>query len=165
MWGNSGESTCAADVSDSVITQVPTVKQSNACGQGNFKMGDLLFSLSCPLCSDWSRSVTVCGRHKKNNLVNSDSVASDNTFTIRKVSDSSTGSAPNHHQGAWAGLRMCHSVQLSLSRSIAQSQTKQKIDHFHACYGQGKIKWSTFSGRYNGAAVTPAPRIKISFEN
>lgn len=66
----------------------------------NFKVDDPLFSLSCTLCSDWSRSVTVCGRHKKNNLVNSDSVASDNTSTTRKVSDSSTGSAPNHHQGA-----------------------------------------------------------------
>lgn len=54
----------------------------------------------CFLCSDWSRSVTVGGRHKKNHLVNSDSVASDNTSTLRKVSDSSTGSAPNHHQGA-----------------------------------------------------------------
>ncbi|XP_023277381.1 adhesion G-protein coupled receptor G4-like isoform X1 [Seriola lalandi dorsalis] len=51
--------------------------------------------------SDWSRSVTVGGRSKKKNLVNSDSVASDDTSTVRKVSDSSTGSAPNHHhQGA-----------------------------------------------------------------
>ncbi|XP_053179621.1 adhesion G-protein coupled receptor G4 [Scomber japonicus] len=43
--------------------------------------------------SDWSHSGTGGGRCKKNNLVNSDSVAS----TIRKVSDSSTGSRPNHH--------------------------------------------------------------------
>ncbi|XP_071314384.1 adhesion G-protein coupled receptor G6 [Trachinotus anak] len=51
--------------------------------------------------SDWSRSVTAGGRCKKKNLVNGDSVASDDTSTIRKVSDSSTGSAPNHHhQGA-----------------------------------------------------------------
>ncbi|XP_067455735.1 adhesion G-protein coupled receptor G6 [Thunnus thynnus] len=50
--------------------------------------------------SDWSRSVSVGGHCKKNNLVNSDSVASDNTSTIRKVSDSSTGSGPKHHQGA-----------------------------------------------------------------
>ncbi|XP_038556127.1 adhesion G-protein coupled receptor G2 isoform X2 [Micropterus salmoides] len=50
--------------------------------------------------SDWSRSVTVGGHQKKNNLVNSESVASDNTSTLRKISDSSTGSAPNHHQGA-----------------------------------------------------------------
>ncbi|XP_044061882.1 adhesion G-protein coupled receptor G4 isoform X2 [Siniperca chuatsi] len=57
---------------------------------GRFRLSDY---------SDWSRSVTVGGRQKKNNLVNSDSVASDNTSTIRKVSDSSTGSAPNHHQG------------------------------------------------------------------
>ncbi|XP_034545192.1 adhesion G-protein coupled receptor G4 isoform X2 [Notolabrus celidotus] len=50
--------------------------------------------------SDWSRSVSVGGGHGKNNiLVNSDSVASDNT-TTRKVSDSSTGSPPNNHQMA-----------------------------------------------------------------
>lgn len=48
--------------------------------------------------SDWSHSVTMSG--KKNHLVNSDSVASDETSTNRKVSDSSTGSAPNHHQRA-----------------------------------------------------------------
>ncbi|XP_074529758.1 adhesion G-protein coupled receptor G2 [Halichoeres trimaculatus] len=48
--------------------------------------------------SDLSRSLTVGGgRGKKNILVNSDSMASDNT-TTRKVSDSSTGSTPNHHQ-------------------------------------------------------------------
>ncbi|XP_059201699.1 adhesion G-protein coupled receptor G2-like [Centropristis striata] len=58
---------------------------------GRFRLSDY---------SDWSRSVTVGGRHKKNHLVNSDSGASDNTSTIRKVSDSSTGSAPNQHQGA-----------------------------------------------------------------
>ncbi|KAM6999760.1 adhesion G-protein coupled receptor G6 isoform 2-T2 [Tautogolabrus adspersus] len=51
--------------------------------------------------SDWSRSVTAGGgRPKKNILVNTDSVASVNTSTTRKVSDSSTGSAPNHHQRA-----------------------------------------------------------------
>ncbi|XP_020491499.2 adhesion G-protein coupled receptor G6 isoform X4 [Labrus bergylta] len=51
--------------------------------------------------SDWSRSATggTGGRPKKNILVNTVSVASDNT-TTRKVSDSSTGSAPNHHQRA-----------------------------------------------------------------
>ncbi|XP_069388135.1 adhesion G-protein coupled receptor G6 isoform X2 [Paralichthys olivaceus] len=48
--------------------------------------------------SDWSHSVTAGGRCNKNNLINS--VASDNTSSIRKVSDSSTGSAPQHHQGA-----------------------------------------------------------------
>ncbi|XP_073342675.1 adhesion G-protein coupled receptor G2 [Pagrus major] len=51
-------------------------------------------------CSDWSRTVTAGGRGKKNILVNSDSVASNSTSTVRKVSDSSTGSAPKHHQGA-----------------------------------------------------------------
>ncbi|KAK5864619.1 hypothetical protein PBY51_015848 [Eleginops maclovinus] len=56
---------------------------------GRFRLSDY---------SDWSRSVTVGG--KKNHLVNSDSVASNETFAIRKISDSSTGSAPNHHQGA-----------------------------------------------------------------
>uniref|UniRef100_A0A8C3AWQ6 Uncharacterized protein n=1 Tax=Cyclopterus lumpus TaxID=8103 RepID=A0A8C3AWQ6_CYCLU len=50
--------------------------------------------------SDWSRSMTLGGRCKNNHLINSDSVASENTSTIRKVSDSSTGSTPNHHQGA-----------------------------------------------------------------
>ncbi|XP_060904380.1 adhesion G-protein coupled receptor G4 isoform X2 [Labrus mixtus] len=50
--------------------------------------------------SDWSRSATAGGgRPKKSILVNTVSVASDNT-TTRKVSDSSTGSAPNHHQRA-----------------------------------------------------------------
>ncbi|XP_032384533.1 adhesion G-protein coupled receptor G4 [Etheostoma spectabile] len=58
---------------------------------GRFKLSDY---------SDWSRSVTVGGHCKKNHLVNSDSVASDNTSTIRKISDSSTGLASNHHQGA-----------------------------------------------------------------
>ncbi|XP_042348822.1 adhesion G-protein coupled receptor G6 [Plectropomus leopardus] len=58
---------------------------------GRFRLSDY---------SDWSRSVTVGGRCKKDHLVNSDSGASGNTSTIRKVSDSSTGSAPNHHQGA-----------------------------------------------------------------
>ncbi|XP_035524672.1 adhesion G-protein coupled receptor G4 [Morone saxatilis] len=58
---------------------------------GRFRLSDY---------SDWSRSVTVGDHHKKNNLVNCDSVASASTSTIRKVSDSSTGSAPNHHQGA-----------------------------------------------------------------
>ncbi|XP_070770033.1 adhesion G-protein coupled receptor G6 [Enoplosus armatus] len=48
-----------------------------------------LFSILNTL-QDWSRFVTVGGHHKKNNLVNSDSVASNNTSTIRKVSDSST---------------------------------------------------------------------------
>ncbi|XP_030251405.1 adhesion G-protein coupled receptor G4 isoform X2 [Sparus aurata] len=51
-------------------------------------------------CSDWSRTVTAGGAGKKNILVNSDSVASNSTSTVRKVSDSSTGSAPKHHQGA-----------------------------------------------------------------
>lgn len=50
--------------------------------------------------SDWSRTVTAGGAGKKNILVNSDSVASNSTSTVRKVSDSSTGSAPKHHQGA-----------------------------------------------------------------
>ncbi|XP_035506328.2 adhesion G-protein coupled receptor G4 isoform X1 [Scophthalmus maximus] len=52
--------------------------------------------------SGWSRSVTVGGRCKKNHLINSEYVTSDNTSsTIRKVSDSSASSAPNnHHQGA-----------------------------------------------------------------
>ncbi|KAI9514626.1 hypothetical protein NQZ68_031513 [Dissostichus eleginoides] len=56
---------------------------------GRFRLSDY---------SDWSHSVTMGG--KKNHLVNSDSVASDETSTNRKVSDSSTGSAPNHHQRA-----------------------------------------------------------------
>ncbi|XP_034454866.1 adhesion G-protein coupled receptor G4 [Hippoglossus hippoglossus] len=56
---------------------------------GRFRLSDY---------SDWSRSATVGGGRKKNNLINS--VASDNTSSIRKVSDSSTGSAPQHHQGA-----------------------------------------------------------------
>ncbi|XP_031718799.1 adhesion G-protein coupled receptor G2-like [Anarrhichthys ocellatus] len=58
---------------------------------GRFRLSDY---------SDGSRSMTMGGRCKKNHLINSDSVASDNTSTIRKVSDSSTGSTPNHHQGA-----------------------------------------------------------------
>ncbi|XP_049899008.1 adhesion G-protein coupled receptor G4 isoform X2 [Epinephelus moara] len=58
---------------------------------GRFRLSDY---------SDWSRSVTVGDHFKKNHLANSDSVASDNTSSIRKVSDSSTGSAPKHHQGA-----------------------------------------------------------------
>ncbi|KAK9518261.1 hypothetical protein VZT92_023572 [Zoarces viviparus] len=58
---------------------------------GRFRLSDY---------SDGSRSVTMGGRCNKNHLINSDSVASDNTSTIRKVSDSSTGSTPNHHQGA-----------------------------------------------------------------
>uniref|UniRef100_UPI003AAC06E9 adhesion G-protein coupled receptor G2 n=1 Tax=Centroberyx gerrardi TaxID=166262 RepID=UPI003AAC06E9 len=49
--------------------------------------------------SDWSRSVTVGGRVKQKQLVNSASNGSVDTSSIRKVSDSSTGSAPNHHQG------------------------------------------------------------------
>lgn len=89
----------------------------------DIRVDNPLISLSFPLCPDWSRSVTVGGHQKKNNLVNSESVASDNTSTLRKISDSSTGSAPNHHQGAWAGLSMHYSVWLSLSRSIVQSQT------------------------------------------
>ncbi|KAL6117451.1 adgrg4 [Pungitius sinensis] len=48
--------------------------------------------------SNWSRSATAGG--KKNHLVNCDSGASDNTSSVRKVSDSSTGSTPGHHQGA-----------------------------------------------------------------
>lgn len=60
--------------------------------------------LSGHLCSDWSRSATVGDRVKKKNLVNSESVGSDDTCTTRKVSDSSEGSATNrHHQGAWGG--------------------------------------------------------------
>ncbi|KAM9356679.1 adhesion G-protein coupled receptor G6 [Symphorus nematophorus] len=58
---------------------------------GRFRLSDY---------SDWSRTLTVGGGGKKKNLVNSDSVASDNTSSIRKVSGSSAGSAPNHHQGA-----------------------------------------------------------------
>ncbi|KAM9849666.1 adhesion G-protein coupled receptor G6 [Aulostomus maculatus] len=56
---------------------------------GRFRLNDY---------SDWSRSVTAGG--KKNNLVNCDSVASDNTFALRKVSDSSTGSVTKNHKGA-----------------------------------------------------------------
>ncbi|KAM3612761.1 uncharacterized protein V6R79_014067 [Siganus canaliculatus] len=48
--------------------------------------------------SDWSRTITVGSPSRKNNLVNSDSAASDSSFNIRKGSDSSTGSAPHHHQ-------------------------------------------------------------------
>lgn len=63
-----------------------------------------LFSLFPPPCSDWSRSVTVGGRGKKKTLVNSDSLASGDTSTTRKVSDTSTGSTlKNHQQGAWVG--------------------------------------------------------------
>ncbi|XP_075959737.1 adhesion G protein-coupled receptor G4a [Anarhichas minor] len=58
---------------------------------GRFRLSDY---------SDGSDNVTMGGRCKKNHLINSDSVASDNTSTIRKASDSSTGSTPNHHQGA-----------------------------------------------------------------
>lgn len=101
-----------------------------------------LFSLSLSVCSDWSRTMTGGDHRKKNNLVNSDSVASDSTSAVRKVSDSSTGSAPNHHQRAWVGLWMCLSVKLFLSRSIVQSQTliltwKDKINYIfrvrHSC--------------------------------
>ncbi|GLD70356.1 adhesion G-protein coupled receptor G4-like isoform X3 [Lates japonicus] len=46
--------------------------------------------------SDWSHSVTVGGHGKKSNLVNSNSGASNSTFTIRKISDSSTSSEQNH---------------------------------------------------------------------
>nr|XP_046262818.1 adhesion G-protein coupled receptor G4 isoform X3 [Scatophagus argus] len=56
---------------------------------GRFRLSDY---------SDWSRTVTVGGPCKKNNLVNSDSVASDSTSAIRKISDSSAGSAPNHRK-------------------------------------------------------------------
>ncbi|TKS72207.1 G-protein coupled receptor G4 [Collichthys lucidus] len=58
-----------------------------------------LFCISNSL-QDWSRTMTGGDHRKKNNLVNSDSVASDSTSAVRKVSDSSTGSAPNHHQRA-----------------------------------------------------------------
>ncbi|XP_041800760.1 adhesion G-protein coupled receptor G2 [Chelmon rostratus] len=58
---------------------------------GRFRLSDY---------SDGSRTVTVGGPRKPNNLVNSDSDASNSTSTIRRVSDSSAGSAPNHHQGA-----------------------------------------------------------------
>ncbi|KAG7518985.1 adhesion G-protein coupled receptor G4-like isoform X1 [Solea senegalensis] len=47
--------------------------------------------------SDWSRSATVGGHCRKNNLINSDTVASNNTCSTRKVSDFSTNSAANHH--------------------------------------------------------------------
>lgn len=55
---------------------------------GRFRLSDY---------SDWSRSVT--GGVKKNNLVNCDSDAFDNTSTIRKVSDSSSSEAHAHQQG------------------------------------------------------------------
>ncbi|XP_037531675.1 adhesion G-protein coupled receptor G6-like [Nematolebias whitei] len=42
--------------------------------------------------SDWSRSVTVCGRSEKGNLINSDSVASDNTSSLRSPTP-----PQNHH--------------------------------------------------------------------
>nr|XP_015804819.2 adhesion G-protein coupled receptor G4 [Nothobranchius furzeri]XP_054595207.1 adhesion G-protein coupled receptor G4 [Nothobranchius furzeri] len=35
--------------------------------------------------SDWSRSVTVCGRSDKGNLINSDSVTSENTSSLRSL--------------------------------------------------------------------------------
>uniref|UniRef100_A0A672YPM7 G-protein coupled receptors family 2 profile 2 domain-containing protein n=1 Tax=Sphaeramia orbicularis TaxID=375764 RepID=A0A672YPM7_9TELE len=54
---------------------------------GRFRLSDY---------SDWSRSVT--GGGKKNNLVNCDSDASDNTSTIRKVSNSSSRTAAHTHQ-------------------------------------------------------------------
>uniref|UniRef100_A0A667WS74 Adhesion G protein-coupled receptor G4b n=1 Tax=Myripristis murdjan TaxID=586833 RepID=A0A667WS74_9TELE len=57
---------------------------------GRFRLSDY---------SDWSRSVTLGGRCKQNQLVRSSSSRSVNTSSIRKVSDSSTGSGPNHHQG------------------------------------------------------------------
>ncbi|KAM7417411.1 hypothetical protein PAMA_017186 [Pampus argenteus] len=57
---------------------------------GRFRLSDY---------SDWSRSLTVGGHCKKNNFVNFDSIASDNTSTIRKVSDSSTGSGQNNDRG------------------------------------------------------------------
>ncbi|XP_076005388.1 adhesion G protein-coupled receptor G4a [Genypterus blacodes] len=49
--------------------------------------------------SDWSRSAVPGGQCKQGQLVNSDSVASNNTSSIRKISDSSTGMGPNHQQG------------------------------------------------------------------
>ncbi|KAK2848946.1 hypothetical protein Q5P01_008780 [Channa striata] len=48
--------------------------------------------------SDWSRTVTVDKRFRKENLVNSDSLASEDTSSIRKVSDSSASN--QHQQGA-----------------------------------------------------------------
>ncbi|XP_067375708.1 adhesion G-protein coupled receptor G6 isoform X2 [Channa argus] len=56
---------------------------------GRFKLSDY---------SDWSRSVTLGDRFKKQNLVNSDSLASDDTSSIRKVSNSTASN--QHHQGA-----------------------------------------------------------------
>ncbi|XP_055368222.1 adhesion G-protein coupled receptor G4 [Betta splendens] len=44
-------------------------------------------------CSDWSRSVTAANHFKKQNLVNSDSLASDGASAVRKASDSSAVSA------------------------------------------------------------------------
>ncbi|XP_076595857.1 adhesion G protein-coupled receptor G4a [Chaetodon auriga] len=58
---------------------------------GRFRLSDY---------TDGSRTVTVGGHRKQNNLVNSDSVASDSTSTTRKVSGSSAESELNHHQGA-----------------------------------------------------------------
>lgn len=107
--------------------------------------------------SDWSRTVTAGGAGKKNILVNSDSVASNSTSTVRKVSDSSTGSAPKHHQGAWVGLWMCLSGQLSLSGSIAQSQTLIAENRTDPC-----LLWA---GKHHISYIlrdSPEPCIKIS---
>ncbi|KAM3867020.1 adhesion G-protein coupled receptor G6 [Diretmus argenteus] len=48
--------------------------------------------------TDWSRSVTLGGRCKQNQLVHSAFIGSVDTSSIRKVSDSSTESGPSHHQ-------------------------------------------------------------------
>ncbi|XP_062332900.1 adhesion G-protein coupled receptor G2 [Osmerus eperlanus] len=53
---------------------------------GRFRLNDY---------SDWSRSVT-CDRSKQNQLVNSPSLRSVDTSSSRKISESSTGSAPVH---------------------------------------------------------------------
>lgn len=91
-WGNSGKLICAVDVLDSWITQVPGATVFISVQQN---YGPLYVFLLCfvPLLSDWSRSVTVCGRSEKGNLINSDSVASENTSSLR----SSTPPQNHHH--------------------------------------------------------------------
>ncbi|XP_046874876.1 adhesion G-protein coupled receptor G2 [Hypomesus transpacificus] len=54
---------------------------------GRFRLNDY---------SDWSHSVTLGDRSKQNQLVNSPSLRSVDTSSSRKISDSSTGSAPVH---------------------------------------------------------------------
>ena len=121
-WGNSGESTCAADASDSVITQVPAVKPCFflwTCSVPWFMSWCQLSFMILLFFAPVSRLEPLCdsgGRLQKEPELSCFKQHLQHQEDLRLLYRLSTTAPP----GGVSGLRMRRSVKLSFSRSVVQ---------------------------------------------